>query len=134
MRRIDEALAIAVVIGLQRSCGPRPADAGCRCAANRPRPCNPLTIWNHGSILFISNLSTMWRTASRLARLASRDERDDVHDALPCHLRARAKPFGFANQFFGDGAFDARQMDARMRAQHEQAIRRVPAEVDGDVD
>jgi hypothetical protein len=25
-------------------------------------------------------------------------------------------------------------MDARMRAQHEQAIRRVPAEVDGDVD
>src|ERR1700741_196599 len=116
MRRIDEALAIAVVIGLQRSRGPRPADAGFCCAVNRPRPCNPLTIWNHGSILFISNLSTMWRTASRLARLANHDERDDLHDALPCHLRVRAKPLGFANQLFGDGAIDARQMDARMGA------------------
>ena len=76
----------------------------------------------------------MWRTASRLARLASHDERDDIHDALPCHLRVRAKPLGFANQLFGDGAIDARQMDARMRAQHEQTIDRVPAEVDGDID
>lgn len=108
MRRIDEALAIAVVIGLDRSRGPRPADAGFCCAAKRLRPCNPLTIWHHGSILFISNLSTMWRTASRLAGLVSHDERDDIHDALPCHLRVRAKTFGLANQFFGDGAIDAR--------------------------